>query len=64
MPELILVKALVDHVRVCLRALHRGEEGYSTETAIVIAIVGAAAIVLAGAIVAAIARRTSAIDGF
>jgi hypothetical protein len=64
MPELTHLRVLLDLLRARLSELHTKQEGYSTETAIIVAIIGVVAIALATAIVAAIARRTSVINGF
>jgi hypothetical protein len=65
MPELTHLRVLLSILWARLSDLRRhGEAGYSTETAIVIALVGAVALLLAGAIVAAIKKRVTEIQGF
>jgi hypothetical protein len=64
MPELTHLRVLLDILWARLSELRTNEEGYSTETAIIIAVIGAVAITLAAAIFRAISRRTAAIDGF
>ncbi len=43
-PEIVILHALLLQVRARLAALHRGQAGYSAETAIVIALLSIAAI--------------------
>lgn len=64
MPELTHLRVLLSILRARLPGLRDGEDGYSTETAIVVALLGAVALILAAAIVAAINRRTAKISGF
>jgi hypothetical protein len=64
MPELTHLKVVLQFLRAQLSELRTNQDGYSTETAIIIAIIGVVAIGLATAIAAAIARRTSVINGF
>jgi hypothetical protein len=64
MPEFAFLQALLAFLRAGISELRTNEDGYSTETAIVVALIAAAAIALATAIVAAIAKRTNDINGF
>ncbi|HZD68900.1 MAG TPA: hypothetical protein VFA45_08285 [Actinomycetes bacterium] len=64
MPELTHLRVWLSILWTRLSDLRKEEDGYSTETAIVVALIGAVAIILATAIAAAIRRRVNTINGF